>query len=254
MATTVWRSRIAAMWCALFAWASAQAGEFSVNPIRLDLGPAARSGALTVTNDGKIPLGFQLQAMEWVQDDQGKDQYLETRDLIFFPKILTVEPGQEGVVRVGIKAPIVPSEKTYRIFIEEMPGNAQRSDAKGTQIAFLIRFGAPVFVEPVKAEDGLEVTALKMAGGALTFQARNSGNRHQMVQAIELRGTDAAGKEVYATKLADRYILAHAAKPYTASIAAEPCSKLASLEIEIRTDKLAARQKMNVTQAMCPAK
>jgi fimbrial chaperone protein len=242
------------MCCALFAWGAAQAGEFSVNPIRLELGQAARSGALTVSNDGKVPLGFQLQAMEWVQDDQGKDQYLETRDLIFFPKILTVDPGQEGVIRVGIKTPIVPSEKTYRIFIEELPGNVQRNEAKGAQIAFLIRFGAPVFVGPVKPEDGLEVTAMKLAGGALTFQATNSGNRHQMIQAIELRGADAAGKEVYAAKLADRYILAHAAKPYTASIAAEPCAKMASLEIEVKTDRRAARQRMDVTPAMCPAR
>jgi fimbrial chaperone protein len=254
MATTVWRSRIAAVGCALFACSPAYAGEFSVNPIRLELGQAARSGALTVTNDGKVPLGFQLQAMEWIQDEQGKDQYLETRDLIFFPKILSVEPGQDGVVRVGIKTPVVPTEKTYRIFIEEMPGNAQRAEGKGPQIAFLIRFGAPVFVAPVKPEDGLEVTAPKMAGGAVTFQARNSGNRHQMVQAIELRGIDAAGKEVYATKLADRYILAHATKPYSASIAAEQCAKMTSLEVEIKTDKLAARQKMDVTPAMCPAK
>jgi fimbrial chaperone protein len=254
MRMTVWRSRIAALCCLVFASASALAGEFSVNPMWLELGQAARSGAVTVTNDGKIPLSFQLQAMEWVQDDQGKDQYLETRDLIFFPKILTIEPGQDGVIRIGTRAPVVASEKTYRIFIEEMPGNAQRTDAKGVQIAFLIRFGAPIFVGPLKPEDGLEVTAMKMTGGALSFQARNSGNRHQMVQAIEVRGLDAAGKEVYATKLADRYILARATKPYTASIAAVACVKLASLEIEVKTDKLAARHKMDVTPSMCPAK
>jgi fimbrial chaperone protein len=149
---------------------------------------------------------------------------------------------------------VVPSEKTYRIFIEEMPGNAQLSQNKGPQIAFLIRFGAPVFIAPVTPEDALELGAMKLTAGALTFQARNNGNRHQIVQAIELRGADAAGKEVFAAKLADRYLLAHAAKPYAASIAADACAKMASLEIEFKTDKLSARQKMDVTQAMCPAK
>src|SRR4051812_3587352 len=89
--------------CAFWAPAVAAAGEFTVNPILLELGAAARSGAITVRNDGKVPLSFQLQAMEWAQDTGGKDQYLETRDLIFYPKILTIEPGKEGLVRVGTR-------------------------------------------------------------------------------------------------------------------------------------------------------
>ena len=160
--------------CALWAPAVATAGEFSVNPILLELGAAARSGAIAVRNDGQHPLSFQLQAMEWVQDASGKDQYLETRDLIFFPKILTVEPGKEGVVRVGTRTPIVPVEKTYRLFIEELPGNAANAPkTTGAQINFLIRFGAPIFVKPVKPQEGLEIEALALTGGELTFSAKN---------------------------------------------------------------------------------
>ena len=54
--------------------------------MRLDLGPRAKSGVLTVTNEGEEKLNFQLQAMEWTQDAAGKDVYNETQDLIFFPQ------------------------------------------------------------------------------------------------------------------------------------------------------------------------
>src|SRR5918911_668214 len=83
-----------------FVCAPVFAAEFSVAPIRLDLAPAVRSGALTVRNDSKEKISFQLEALEWTQDANGADRYTETADLIFFPKILGVEPGEEGVVRV----------------------------------------------------------------------------------------------------------------------------------------------------------
>jgi fimbrial chaperone protein len=253
MTRRVCRSFAVALCCALLA-SSAVAGEFSVNPIRLELGMAARSGAISVRNDGPYPLSFQLQAMEWVQDTAGKDQYLETRDLIFFPKILTVEAGREAVVRVGIKNPVVPSEKTYRLFIEELPGNVAPAAKKGSQINFLIRFGAPIFISPLKVEDGLEITTMAIDQGTVNFSAKNTGNRHHMVQSIQLRGADAGGKEVYAITLADRYLLAGVVKTYTAAVPPDQCRDLARIEVELKTDKLSAKRQLDVTRAMCLAK
>ncbi|NPC58064.1 fimbrial biogenesis chaperone [Caenimonas soli] len=242
------------MWCALLLAGAALAGEFTVNPTRLDLGAAARSGAVTVRNEGKLPLSFQLQAMEWAQDATGKDQYTEARDLIFFPKILTVEPGQEGVVRVGTRTPVVPAEKTYRLFIEELPGTQKDPEKPGVQITFLIRFGAPVFIAPVQPQDGLEIESVELANGELNLSARNTGNRHQIIKGIHLKGSDAAGKEVYSATLADRYLLAGAVKPFKTAIAGDQCVKIAALEVEIKTDRLNATRKLEVTRAMCAPK
>jgi fimbrial chaperone protein len=236
---------------ALLAAVPAGAGEFAVNPIRLELGAAAHSGAIIVRNDGKEKLSFQLQAMEWTQDGAGLDQYAETRDLVFFPKILTVEAAKEGVIRVGIKSPAIAAERTYRLFIEELPGLAEARAANGAQINVLVRFGEPIFVTPAKAQDSLEIENPGLHKGALTFSARNTGNRHQFVHSIELRGTDARGVQVYALTLADRYLLAGTVKPYTASIAGDQCSKIAALEIEVRTDKAIAKRRLDVNPAMC---
>lgn len=234
------------------AGASAWAGDFSVNPIRLELGAAARSGVISIKNDSPEPLSFQLQAMTWTQDATGKDQYADTQALVFFPKIMTIAPGEEGLIRVGSKNAVVPSEKTYRLFIEEMPGATPKTAANGTQINVLIRFGAPVFITPLKPEDALDIERLDIRQGLLTLAVKNTGNRHQMVQGIALKGSDASGSEVYRLTLADRYLLTGTAKSYSTVIEAGQCAKIASLAVEFKTDRLSVTRQLDVTRAMCP--
>lgn len=230
----------------------ALAGEFVVTPVGLDLGGAARSGAITVRNDGQEKLGFELEAMEWRQDAEGKDQYVPTNELVFYPKIMSVEPGQEGLVRVGIRTPLVQTEKTYRLFIQELPGTAKRPDEARAQVNFLIRFGAPIFVGPVKPQDSLAVDNLAISKGTATFSAHNTGNRHQVVQGVSLKGVDRSGGEVYSLTLADRYLLAGTTKAFSAAIPRADCTRIASLSVEVRTDKLSTVRKLDVDPTMCP--
>lgn len=240
-------------WCfALFTTGAALAGEFSVNPIRLELGASVRSGAIAIKNEDKQKLSFQIDAREWTQDASGKDQYADTNGLIFFPKIMSVEPGEEGLIRVGARAAAVPTEKTYRLFIEELPGATKKLEGSGAQINVLIRFGAPVFVAPLKPQDSLDIESFNLAKGNVTLSVKNTGNRHQVVQGIELKGTDAAGNPVYTLTLADRYLLTGTAKAYTTAIPADQCAKITRLSLEFKTDKLNVARKLDVTRAMCP--
>ena len=230
----------------------ATAGEFSVNPIRLELGANVRSSVIGIKNEGQSKLSFQLQAMEWTQDAAGKDQYTDTQDLIFFPKILSVESGQEGLIRVGSKITAVSQEKTYRLFIEELPGAAKSAEGSAAQINVLIRFGAPIFITPLKPQDNLDIETFSLTKGIVSLSARNTGNRHQIVQGINLKGTDSAGKEVYALALADRYLLSGTAKSYTTTITAAQCVKMTALMLEFKTDKFSTPRKLDVSPAMCP--
>lgn len=231
----------------------ALAAEFSVSPIRLELGPAARSGALTVRNDSKEKISFQLEAMEWTQDANGADRYTATPDLIFFPKILGVEPGEEAIVRVGAKKPVVPVEKTYRIFIQELPNpNRAGTDVAGPHVNVLLRFGAPIFVTPLQASDDADLTAVSLDKGALKLSVKNTGNRHQVIEGIHLQGIGSDGQELYTLTLADRYLLAGTTKAFTATIPAETCRRLAAITMELKTDKLSRTRKLDVSRANCP--
>jgi fimbrial chaperone protein len=229
----------------------AGASEFAVNPIRLELGPNARSGVIGVRNEGKEKISFQMQAMQWTQDAQGQDQYAETQDLVFFPKLMTVEGGEEGVIRIGTRFAVVPQEKTYRLFIEELPGANKPRTEKGPLVNVMIRFAAPIFVRPLKPEDGLELQKIDLSSGELSLVARNSGNQHQVVEGIQLKGTDRQGRAVYALTLADRYLLAGSSRRYSTIIPKEQCAQIAQLAIEFRTDKVSQTGKLEVGQAMC---
>lgn len=235
----------------LAAASTAGAADFSVNPIRLEFGPNLRSAIFTVRNDGKERLGFQVDAMEWTQDATGADRYTETRDLIFFPKILAIEAGGEGIIRVGAKNVVLPAEKTYRVFIQEMPSSTQAAAATGPQVTLLMRFGAPVFIAPAKPADSADITVLALTKGVLGLSVVNTGNRHQMIQGVNIKAADERGNEVFALTLADRYLLAGATKAFTASIPSDKCYQAATLTVEFKTDKLSLTRKLDVNRAMC---
>lgn len=228
------------------------AGDFSVSPIRLELGASVRSGVITVKNEGKTKLSFQLKAMAWTQDLAGADQYSETGDLIFFPKLMTIEAGEETLVRVGARTPVVPVEKAYRLFIEELPGPVEPvPEGKGARINVLLRFGAPVFVTPLKSADSAEILDVGLAKGTVGVSIRNTGNRHQVVQGVHLKGINAQGAEVYALTLADRYLLAGTTKSYNTVIESSQCTRIVALSVELKTDKLSLQRKLDVSRAMC---
>lgn len=244
-AAGIWLAAVLAAYCSP-AWA----GEFSVNPIRLELGASVRSGVITVRNESKAPMSFQLQGMEWTQDADGKDVYAGTEELIFFPKLMSLDPGREAVVRVGVRQPLVDKERTYRLFIEELPA-APPAGGRGPQLSVVLRFGAPVFVRPAKPQDGLELEAVALARGEISLVAHNTGNQHQFVEGVRITGTDAGGAEVYSMTLADRYLLAGTRKRYQTAIPAEQCARLAHLAVEFKTNKLTQSSRLPVQRAMC---
>ncbi len=122
------RARRAPVFRALFPFpllllpVAARAGDWRVSPIRLDLGRDAKSGAVTVANDSDDRLQVQMKAYEWTQDAEGKDRYEETGEILFFPRMMILERKEEKILRAGIRVPAVAKEKTYRLFIEEIPG------------------------------------------------------------------------------------------------------------------------------------
>jgi hypothetical protein len=45
---------------------------------------------ITVSNvEDKVNL--QVKAMQWKQDDKGKDAYSDTTDIVYFPRIISLE-------------------------------------------------------------------------------------------------------------------------------------------------------------------
>lgn len=240
----------------LFAFACAMAGlagagEFAVSPIRVELGPAVRTGAFVVRNEGKEPLSIQVRGMLWSQDGRGRDHYEDSSELVYFPRLLTIEPGKEGVIRVGIRQPPADRERTYRLFIEELPPAGAPVAEHKAALSFLVRFGVPVFVKPLRTVDQVEVGAPRARGGKVSFDLRNTGNQHQVIQEILVRGLAPDGQELFTTTLADRYLLAGTRKEYSAPIPDHACARVAQVVVDVRTDKSRASGQTPVEFSAC---
>jgi len=222
--------------------------EWRVTPIRLDLGKGAKSGVITVINEGEGKLHVQMKAYEWTQDAEGKDQYAETNDIIFFPKIMVFEKKEERILRAGIKMPAITKEKTYRLFIEEIPGPKK---AEGVQVAIAIRFGVPIFVKPLKEEAKGEIEKIEMSKGNLNIIVKNTGNVHFIIKSIILKGKTPKEEEKLSRELSGWYLLSGASRLYTTSIPEEICNDLKKIDIQVKTDKFTLEGKLDVDKALC---
>jgi len=224
----------------------ASAGNFGVTPIRLDLGRDARTGAVTVTNDSPdAPLNIQVRVFEWTQDAEGKDQYEESKDLTYFPRILTLPPQEKHLVRAGIRVPPKDRERAYRLFIEEIP-DLRKAEGQGSQVAIAVRFGVPVFVKPLTEEVRGEIESLRVAAGKVEVSVRNSGNVHFAIDSVKLKSG-----ERYEQSLPGWYLLPGAARTYAAQIPPDVCMTLGRLDIVVKTDRMELTRSVEIDKAQC---
>ena len=223
-------------------------GEFRVSPIRLDFDRGAKSGVITILNEGGDRLNVQMKAFEWTENDDGKDQYTETNDIIFFPRIMVFEKNEERILRAGIKIPATTKEKTYRLFIEEIP---EPKKAEGVNVAISIRFGVPIFVKPLKEEVKGEIGKIELSKGVLNALVKNKGNTHIILNSIDIKGKNAKGEETFSKELSGWYLLSGVSRLYTTPIPQEVCKDLSKLDIEVKTDRFNLSGKLDVDQAMC---
>jgi fimbrial chaperone protein len=230
--------------------AASRAGDFGVSPIRVDLDLRTRTGVITVSNEGKTPLGFQVRAQEWTQDAAGRDAYADTKDLIYFPQQFQVPPQESRVIRVGYRNPALQREKAYRVFIEELPERS--SDAEGrTTVAVAVRFGVPVFLRPAAVEQRGEIAELSIAQGRARGLVRNTGPVHFRFDSVRFLGFAEDGRQTFEHALEGWYLLSGAVRAYEAPLAPEACARTRMLRFEAVGDKIELRTEAAVAASSC---
>ena len=229
---------------------------FRIEPTSLELSGSAKSGAFSVINDADDKLNVQVSAKEWAQDAEGKDVYGETKDVVFFPKIMTVEAHGQRAIRIGIKSPPSLQEKTYRLFVEEIPSPNKEPDVKaagkiaaGLTIAF--RYSTPIFIKPVRPQESSVIDKIGMSRGAVRALVTNTGNVHVKLLAVTFTGKAANGKALYSKEFAGWYLLRGRSRAYEASVPKELCGSLASIEVKAQSENLTVHGSLNVQKKMC---
>ena len=226
------------------------AATFTVNPVQVFLSAKTRSVILTLRNVSDETLRFQLDAFAWDQDPHGEMSLQPTRDIVFFPALLTLAPGEERNIRVGTTTPPGPSEKTYRIFVEELPAPAGAILPAG-QVRVLTKVGIPIFIEPVKPAAAAQVDDARVRDGQLSFEVRNTGTVHFVVQSVRLTGYDATGARVLEGAIDGWYVLPGGRRRYEVPLPAADCSKVRSLGIEVQTTRATLTERVDAAEGAC---
>jgi fimbrial chaperone protein len=215
----------------LVAPAPASAATFSVNPTQIYLAGRTTSTLLTLRNDSTETLRFQLTVFEWHQGAGGEIELTPTQDVVFFPALLSLNAGEERRVRVGSTTAAGTVEKTYRIFVEELPPSGPQGDA--TQVRVLTKMGIPIFVRPEKETANGALAGLGLREGALHFAINNTGNVHFVPQSITVRGMAGEGQPVFEQSLTGWYVLAGGRREFDVAVPAAECGRVASLVIDV---------------------
>jgi fimbrial chaperone protein len=203
----------AALLALLVIGTSARAGGLNVTPIQIHLSPQATKAMLTLRNDGAETVRYQVSATSWNQTTRAELQLSPTTEIVFFPGLFTLKPGEERNVRIGVGTPFGLVERTYRVFIEELPPTERPAQA-ASEVRVLTRVGVPVFLAPSRALERRTIENVSASRGRGSFRVSNQGTIHFREESVQLRGVDAAGKVLFEREQRGWYVLAGGSLDY----------------------------------------
>jgi fimbrial chaperone protein len=227
----------------------AVAGAFMAMPIKLFIGTHSRVEVLRITNQGDEKVTVQLDAKAWRQDATGQDVYEATKDVIFFPKIASIEKGGERIIRVGYQGQNnLTAEKTYRLFVEELPV------AKPGELAlkFALRLSIPVFVQPLQEKRSQwSVDTPTLSGEILGLTVINDANTHLMISSISVTGLANSGEKTFSREVAGWYVLAGARRSFAMDFPLDACRRTATVDVNVKVNGDNRKSTLDVEKRMC---
>ena len=225
------------------------ASTFNVSPTQVYLTGRDASALLTLRNDSDQPLRFQMSAFGWDQQRSGEMALTPTSDVVFFPALLTLGPREERKIRVGRVVGAGDAERTYRLFVEELPSLEALSGNPG-EVKVLTRMGIPIFVRPLKETVAATIATVEHVDGALTFTLANSGTVHFVPTSIVVRGV-ADGRQVFEGQLQAWYILAGGRRDCAYQLPRPDCTRATALQVEVVYGSSKIDRRLDIPAGAC---
>ena len=211
---------------------AAQATVFSVAPTRIVLTASTASSLVSLKNESPEPLRLQITTRAWQQDVSGEMRLSGTEDLIVFPTLLTLKPGEERKIRVAHATTIGAVEKTYRVFVEELPAAA--GEAQSTSVRILTRMGIPVFLQPAAIAARAALAGVGLEDGHLVFHLQNTGNAHFLPDEVRVRAFGPSGELLHDQTLPAWYVLAGGDRRFDVRFPEDGCGAIRRALIDVR--------------------
>jgi fimbrial chaperone protein len=238
--------------CALVGLASsANASSFTVNPIKVSLSAKNQSALLTLQSQTSEEIRFKILVQEWKQSPQGEMQLKDTKDIVVYPGLLTLAPNEERKLRIGSTVPRGAVERSYRVFVEELPPLRAPQTTDKSEVKVLTKMGVPIFVSPAKPMAAGTVEGMALVKGKFGFTVKNTGNVFFLVHSVRVKALNAAGASTFDKSIDGWYVLSGGTRVWEIEIPKDACTKSKSLTVEVHSAEVDFSGHMDVAAAGC---
>jgi fimbrial chaperone protein len=203
----------------------------SVHPVRVQLSATQRSELIELRNAGQAPARFQAEAHAWHESADGQMTLSPTKDLLFFPSLFEIPPGETRRIRIASTVRPGAVERSYRLILTESPGGA----TSGT-VQVLSRLSIPVFVQPKDPKSAPSVQA-EVQRGQLVIRIANAGNAFLRAQLVRVVARSKAGSVVFEHSFPGWYVLAKGERRYSVDVPAQACAEIVTLHATLRSEQ-----------------
>jgi fimbrial chaperone protein len=227
----------------------ARAAEVQVNPVLVELSTAAPSAIVALRNVGKEVARFEVQVRAWSQSEAGEMELVATDDVVAYPPVVALAPGEQRNLRVGGATPPGPLEKSYRLFIKELP--APPTPGAGSGVRVLSRIGLPVFVAPRETVERVALQDLAVHDRKVTFTLRNTGTVRVRPSSVVVTASAAGAGPALERELAAWYVLAGGARRYELELPSDGCARVRELGVAVALDRGPLRARVATPAGAC---
>ena len=228
----------------------ASAVGLKVSPPQVLLAPGQMSAELRLSNGGDFAVSIEAGVQSWQQTADGGDTKGKAPELVIYPKVFILQPGDSQVVRVGRMpdAPLQPErELAYRLSLQELP-----VDSANRTIGVSRRLTLPVWLTPTSKHEQWALTdvrkelapvsveeseRLQRPSSLLIATVKNSGNVHQRVVDVSFIALGSDGQELARATGPAWYVLADSSRSFRANLPESFCDQAAALRVSLRLPK-----------------
>ncbi|KFD18011.1 MULTISPECIES: fimbrial biogenesis chaperone [Tatumella] len=196
---------------ATFVFSSSYAASLQVFPVNINFSQGENVKAIYVNNTGADPISAQVRVYKWTQQNE-TDVLTETQSLIVSPPITAIPPGKQQLLRIILPVPAGPSEQTYKLVVDELPGAADTSGKRA--VRFLLRYTLPVFINTPQSVPNLSNINFYLDTHSVPEKLRivNNGPEHLKLSNVIL----SSGKhQVTINQGLMGYVLAHSTRSWS---------------------------------------
>lgn len=232
---------LTALLAGLVAAATVEAAGLGISPVTAEFAANETVKGIQLNNSSQAVVRAQVRVYVWTQDG-GEDRLLPSKALVVSPPMLSLEPGQEQLLRVIRTGPVDAAdavrEQSYRLLIDELPDPAAPPRAG---LNFVMQYSVPVFVAAAAPmARPAQPLSWWIEAQSLRLRTRNDGVQHAQIADFEL--LDAQGRVLASHPGLMGYVLPGATRHWQLSLPAE--AKAAGLEIRARIDGQTVRQQL----------